>query len=56
MVVVFWSLSRVRFFETPVGCQTSVSFTVSQSLLSFTEVARVRNPQSARLPPELPKQ
>ena len=37
------SLSRVRLFATPwtAACQTSLSFTMSQSLLKFTSVESV---------------
>ena len=43
LIVVAQSLSRVRLFVTPwtAGCQASLSFTVSQSLLRLTSIESV---------------
>ena len=44
IVVVVQSLSRVRLFATPwtAACQTSLSFTISQSLLKLKSIESVR--------------
>ena len=44
MIVVVQSLSRVQLFATPwtAGCQASLSFTISQSLLKFKSTELVK--------------